>query len=48
VNGTLNNPQTRQEVLPGLNETLQQLFPEQAQTTADRRPAWAGGLRLAR
>ncbi|GAH12502.1 unnamed protein product, partial [marine sediment metagenome] len=29
VDGTLDNPITRQEVLPGLNETLQQLFPEQ-------------------
>ncbi len=28
VNGTLSNPRTTQEVLPGLNETLQQLFPE--------------------
>ena len=40
VNGTLSNPQTTQEVLPGINETLQQLFPEQpvdpASTTARR------------
>ena len=28
VDGTLDAPVTRQEVLPGLNETLQQLFPE--------------------
>jgi hypothetical protein len=28
VDGTLSNPRTTQEVLPGLNETLQQLFPE--------------------
>lgn len=33
VDGTLSNPRTTQEVLPGLNETLQQLFPEQATAT---------------
>jgi hypothetical protein len=33
VDGTLSNPRTTQEVLPGLNETLQQLFPEQAAPT---------------
>ena len=30
VDGTLDDPVTTQEVLPGLNETLQQLFPELA------------------
>ena len=33
VDGTLSHPVTTQEVLPGLNETLQQLFPELAATT---------------
>lgn len=38
VNGTLSEPQTSQEVLPRLNESLQQLFPEQYETAADPRP----------
>ncbi len=38
VDGTLSDPRTTQEVLPGLNETLQQLFPEQA---TDERPRQA-------
>ncbi|MDG2384651.1 MAG: AsmA-like C-terminal region-containing protein [Pirellulaceae bacterium] len=37
VDGTLDNPVTRQEVLPGLNETLQQLFPEQIAPTQESR-----------
>ncbi len=36
VDGTLEHPVTTQEVLPGLNGTLQQLFPELATPTARR------------
>lgn len=37
VDGTLDTPKTTQEVLPGLNETLRQLFPEQSALDASRR-----------
>ena len=49
VGGTLDNPTTRQEVLPGLNETLQELFPEQdpaAQTNVEEKPPVLSGRRL--
>lgn len=38
VNGTLSEPQTTQEVLPRLNESLQQLFPEQYDAATETRP----------
>jgi hypothetical protein len=37
VDGTLSNPRTTQEMLPGLNETLQQLFPELTPAPIDPR-----------
>ncbi len=50
VDGTLDQPVTRQEVLPGLNETLQELFPEQdpaaAQTSTEDKPPILSGRRL--
>jgi hypothetical protein len=45
VDGTLSNPQTTQEVLPGLNETLQQLFPELSNMTQGHRQAEQSGRR---
>jgi hypothetical protein len=39
VDGTLNNPRTTQEVLPALNETLQQLFPELTNLAPGAAPA---------
>jgi hypothetical protein len=37
VDGTLSAPRTTQEMLPGLNETLQQLFPELGNMTSGAR-----------
>jgi hypothetical protein len=36
VRGSLDDPNIRQEILPGLNETLQRLFPELAELPAQR------------
>ena len=51
VQGTLDSPRMTREVLPGLNETLQPLFPEVAAPTgaeaiADRVPE-NGGIQRA-
>lgn len=38
VGGTLDEPTTRQDVLPGLNETIGRFFPEQSTQTKQRSP----------
>jgi hypothetical protein len=48
VDGTLGQPQTSQEVLPGLNETLQQMFPEQVDPATATKPPGSRGAALPR